>query len=123
MLEVGFDIIATSGTQRFLAEHDLACTKVNKVLEGRPNIVDLIKNGDVQLMINTTEGAKALADSKSLRRAALLAKIPYYTTLAGALAAAQAIAAYRAHSLEVRPLQDYHKPTHDPSSVGRISEA
>jgi carbamoyl-phosphate synthase large subunit len=79
------------------------------VLEGRPNIVDLIKNGDVQIVINTTEGAKALEDSKSLRRAALLAKTPYYTTLAGALAAAQAIAAYRAHSLDVRPLQDYHK--------------
>jgi carbamoyl-phosphate synthase large subunit len=111
LLEVGFDIIATSGTQRFLAEHDIACAKVNKVLEGRPNIVDLIKNGDVQLVINTTEGAKALEDSKSLRRAALLAKTPYYTTLAGALAAAQAIAAYRAHSLDVRPLQDYHKAT------------
>jgi carbamoyl-phosphate synthase large subunit len=109
LVDIGFEIIATGGTQRFLAEHDIACTKVNKVLEGRPNIVDLIKNGDVQLMINTTEGAKALEDSKSLRRAALLAKVPYYTTLAGALAAAQAIAAYRAHSLDVRPLQDYHK--------------
>jgi carbamoyl-phosphate synthase large subunit len=109
LVDIGFEIIATGGTQRFLAEHNLACTKVNKVLEGRPNIVDLIKNGDVQLMINTTEGAKALEDSRSLRRAALLAKVPYYTTLAGALAAAQAIAAYRAHSLDVRPLQDYHK--------------
>jgi carbamoyl-phosphate synthase large subunit len=109
LLDIGFTIVATSGTQRFLAEHGLACAKVNKVLEGRPNIVDLIKNGDVQLMINTTEGAKALEDSKSLRRAALLAKVPYYTTLAGALVAAQAIAAYRAHSLEVRTLQDYHR--------------
>ncbi len=108
LVDIGFEIIATGGTQRFLAEHDIACARVSKVLEGRPNIVDLIKNGDVQLMINTTEGAKALADSKSLRRAALLARIPYYTTLAGALAAAQAIAAYRAHSLEVRPLQDYY---------------
>jgi carbamoyl-phosphate synthase large subunit len=109
LIDIGFDIIATGGTQRFLAGHDLACTKVNKVLEGRPNIVDPIKNCEVQLVINTTEGAKALEDSKSLRRAALLAKVPYYTTLAGALAAAQAIAAYSAHSLEVRPLQDYHK--------------
>jgi carbamoyl-phosphate synthase large subunit len=109
LIDIGFTIVATSGTQRFLAEHGLACAKVNKVLEGRPNIVDLIKNGDVQLVINTTEGAKALEDSKSLRRAALLAKVPYYTTLAGALVAAQAIAAYRAHSLEVRTLQDYHR--------------
>jgi carbamoyl-phosphate synthase large subunit len=109
LIDIGFEIIATSGTQRFLAANGLACSKVNKVLEGRPNVVDLIKNGDVQLVFNTTEGAKALEDSKSLRRAALLAKVPYYTTLTGALAAAQAIAAYRAHSLDVRTLQDYHK--------------
>ena len=81
--------------------------RVNKVLEGRPHIVDAMTNGEVQLVFNTTEGQAALADFKSIRRAALMGKIPYYTTLAGALAAAQGIAAYRQGDLEVRPLQDY----------------
>jgi carbamoyl-phosphate synthase large subunit len=103
----GFKIIATSGTARYLSEQGIACTKVNKVLEGRPHIVDAIKNGGVQLVFNTTEGAQALADSRSLRRAALLQKVPYYTTLAGAVAAAEAIVAYAAGELEVRPLQSY----------------
>jgi carbamoyl-phosphate synthase large subunit len=70
-------------------------------------VVDAIKNGYVQLVFNTTEGAQALADSRSLRRAALLHKAPYYTTLAGALAAAEGVRAYRAGHLEVRALQDY----------------
>ena len=81
--------------------------KVNKVLEGRPHIVDAIKNGDIQLVFNTTEGAGALSDSRSLRRAALLHKVPYYTTLAGAIAAAEGIKAYLGGDLEVRALQDY----------------
>src|SRR4029077_14326309 len=66
---LGFRVIATSGTQRYLAAAGVACDKVNKVLEGRPHIVDAIKNGEVQLVINTTEGAQALSDSRSLRRA------------------------------------------------------
>ena len=80
---------------------------MKKVLEGRPNIVDRIKDGEVQLVFNTTEGRQSLEDSFSLRRAALLSKVPYYTTTAGALAAAQAIAALRTGALEVRPLQSY----------------
>ncbi|NBN63441.1 carbamoyl-phosphate synthase large subunit [Microvirga tunisiensis] len=104
---LGFRIIATSGTQRYLAEQGIACTKVNKVLEGRPHIVDAIKNGEVQLVFNTTEGAQALSDSRSMRRAALLHKVPYYTTLAGAVAAARGIEAYKTGGLEVRPLQSY----------------
>ncbi len=104
---MGFRVIASSGTKRFLEAAGVAATKVNKVLEGRPNIVDAIKNGEVQLVFNTTEGAQALSDSRSLRRAALLHKVPYYTTVAGAVAAAQGIAAYRTGSLEVRPLQSY----------------
>src|SRR5580704_5531860 len=78
---LGFRIMATSGTQRYLAERGVAADKINKVAEGRPHIVDAIKNGEVQLVFNTTEGATALADSRSLRRAALLHKVPYYTTL------------------------------------------
>ena len=77
------------------------------MLEGRPHIVDAIKNGEVQLVFNTTEGAQALADSRSLRRTALLHKVPYYTTMAGAEAVAEAILALKAGSLEVRPLQSY----------------
>ncbi len=105
----GFSIIATSGTQRFLESQGIECTKINKVIEGRPHIVDAMSNGQVQVVFNTTEGAKALSDSKSLRRAALMHKIPYYTTLAGAVAAARGIEARRTGSLEVRSLQDYFR--------------
>ena len=81
--------------------------RINKFLEGRPHIVDAITNGEVQLVFNTTEGPQALADSRSLRRAALLHKVPYYTTLSGAVAAAQGIKAYLEGDLEVRTLQSY----------------
>ncbi|HEY7666096.1 MAG TPA: carbamoyl-phosphate synthase large subunit [Xanthobacteraceae bacterium] len=107
LVSLGFRIIATSGTQRYLAEQGLPASKINKVLEGRPHIVDAIKNGEVQLVFNTTEGATALADSRPLRRAALLHKVPYYTTLSGAVAAAQGIKAYLGGDLEVRALQSY----------------
>jgi carbamoyl-phosphate synthase large subunit len=107
LVSLGFRIIATSGTQRYLAEQGLPAGRINKVLEGRPHIVDAIANGEVQLVFNTTEGATALADSRSLRRAALLHKVPYYTTLSGAVAAAQGIKAYLGGDLEVRALQSY----------------
>ncbi|MBI3701982.1 MAG: carbamoyl-phosphate synthase large subunit [Afipia sp.] len=107
LASLGFNVIATSGTQRFLAENGLPAVKINKVLEGRPHIVDAITNGEVQLVFNTTEGPQALADSRSLRRGALLHKVPYYTTLSGALAAAQGIRAYLGGDLEVRTLQSY----------------
>ncbi len=103
----GFKVLATGGTFAFLAARGLAATHVKKVLEGRPHIVDAMKNGEVQLVFNTTEGRQSLEDSFSLRRAALMMKIPYYTTTAGALAAAQAIAAQADGPLEVRPLQSY----------------
>ncbi len=107
LVGLGFKVIATSGTLRFLTAHGVPATKINKVLEGRPHIVDAIKNGEVQLVFNTTEGVQALADSKSLRSAALLHKVPYYTTLSGAVAAAQGIKAFLAGDLEVRALQSY----------------
>jgi carbamoyl-phosphate synthase large subunit len=107
LLALGFKIQATGGTSRYLQGHDVPVVKVNKVSEGRPHIVDAIKNGSIQLVFNTTEGAQALADSKPLRRAALLHKTPYYTTLAGSIAAAQGIKAYIDGDLEVRALQDY----------------
>jgi carbamoyl-phosphate synthase large subunit len=107
LAELGFKVIATSGTQKHLVANGIAAQTINKVLEGRPHVVDAIKNGGVQLVFNTTEGAQALADSRSLRRAALLHKVPYYTTLAGAVAAAQGIKAYLGGDLEVRSLQSY----------------
>jgi carbamoyl-phosphate synthase large subunit len=107
LVEQGFKVLATGGTQRFLGEHGIVATKINKVLEGRPHVEDAIRNRQVQLVINTTDGNKAISDSKSLRRATLMQKVPYYTTMAGAEAAAMAITALRAGNLEVRPLQSY----------------
>jgi carbamoyl-phosphate synthase large subunit len=116
LTELGFKILATSGTQRYLAENGVAAVRINKVAEGRPHIVDSIKNGEVQLVFNTTEGATALNDSRSLRRAALLHKVPYYTTLSGAVAAAQGIRAYLGGDLEVCALQSYFGAESDPAS-------
>ncbi|MFC3079759.1 carbamoyl-phosphate synthase large subunit [Phenylobacterium terrae] len=107
MVERGFRILATGGTCDYLAEKGLKVERVKKVLEGRPHIVDAMKNGEVQLVFNTTEGKQSLADSFEIRRSALMMKIPYFTTAAGALAAAQAIAATAEDTLEVRPLQAY----------------
>ncbi len=107
MKQLGFNIIATSGTQKYLEQRGIECKKINKVLEGQPHIVDAIKNGEVDMVINTTKGTKAISDSKTLRRAALLGKIPYYTTIAGAKAAVEGIIAYKRGELGVRPLQDY----------------
>ncbi|MBL8581002.1 MAG: carbamoyl-phosphate synthase large subunit, partial [Rhizobiaceae bacterium] len=104
---LGFRVLATSGTARFLRENGVEAEKINKVLEGRPHIEDAIRNRQVQIVFNTTDGQKAVSDSKSLRRATLMQKVPYYTTMAGAAAVAEAIAALKAGSLEVRPLQSY----------------
>jgi carbamoyl-phosphate synthase large subunit len=105
LIAKGFRVIATGGTCAYLREQGLEVEFVKKVLEGRPNIVDVMKNGEVQLVINTTEGKQSLEDSFSLRRTALMGKIPYYTTTAGALAAAQAVGVEG--DLEVRSLQSY----------------
>ncbi|HTZ77156.1 MAG TPA: carbamoyl-phosphate synthase large subunit, partial [Stellaceae bacterium] len=107
LVEMGFALVATRGTATYLKAAGLAVEEVNKVLEGRPHIVDQMLSGEVQLIFNTTEGAQAIADSFSLRRTALTIGIPYYTTIAGARAAVQAIAALRAGSLEVASLQSY----------------
>ncbi|MFN9336843.1 MAG: hypothetical protein ACK6DJ_10445, partial [Alphaproteobacteria bacterium] len=83
------------------------CEVVNKVLEGRPHCVDAIKSGDIQLVINTTGGGQSVSDSFDIRRSALTQGVPHYTTLAGARAAVHAIAALRAGTLDVAPLQAY----------------
>ncbi|MFA4940386.1 carbamoyl-phosphate synthase large subunit [Brevundimonas sp.] len=107
LLAEGFTLMATGGTHTYLVEQGLEVGLVKKVLEGRPHIVDAMKNGEVHLVFNTTSGKQSLQDSFSLRRTALMMKIPYYTTTAGALAAAQAIGAIKAGDLDVRPIQDY----------------
>ncbi|MFC3229696.1 carbamoyl-phosphate synthase large subunit [Marinibaculum pumilum] len=107
LVELGFAVVATGGTARFLRQQGLQIEQVNKVMEGRPHIVDLMKNEDVVLVINTSEGAQAIADSFTLRRTALMNRIPYFTTVAGARAAVQAIAATNESQLEVNPLQSY----------------
>jgi len=107
LVDNGFKVMATSGTADFLNEQGFEVQQVNKVAEGRPHIEDAIRNRQVQLVINTTEGAKTISDSKSLRRAALMQKVPYFTTMSGSLSTAQAIAALKAGNLEVHPLQSY----------------
>ncbi|WP_040304429.1 carbamoyl-phosphate synthase large subunit [Ahrensia sp. R2A130] len=107
LTDLGFTILATGGTQRVLEEAGIACTRINKVLEGRPHIEDAIRNRQVDLIFNTTEGAKALSDSRSLRQAALMNKVPYYTTVSGSIAAVDAIEAMINGEIDVRPLQEY----------------
>ncbi len=109
LLAMGFSLIATGGTARHLAAEGLPVEPIKKVREGRPHIVDAMKSDQIQLVFNTTEDAKAIADSFELRRTALVNAIPYYTTVAGAGAAVQAISALKTGQLEVAPLQDYFK--------------
>jgi carbamoyl-phosphate synthase large subunit len=105
MIEQGFTIIATRGTAKWLTENGITCEMVNKVYEGRPNIVDRMKNGDVHVVMNTTTNSQAVTDSKEIRRVALYDKIPYFTTAAGANCAARAIKVQAEEQIEVRPLQ------------------
>jgi carbamoyl-phosphate synthase large subunit len=108
LVELGFRLIATGGTQKYLADAGVPVERVNKVAEGRPHIVDRIVDGEVAFVINTTEGWQSLKDSQSIRASALNARVPYFTTAAASVAAAEAIAALRARPLEVRSLQDYY---------------
>ncbi len=107
LLEMGFKIMATGGTADYLQQKGLDVSRVNKVLEGRPHIVDALKNGEIQLVFNTTEGAQSVKDSRSIRTTALAQKIPCITTAAGARASVRAIEAMSAGDLDVAPLQSY----------------
>ncbi len=109
LLDMGFDIVATRGTAARIRDAGLPVRVVNKVLEGRPHCVDAIRSGEIQLVINTASGAQSVADSFDIRRSALTHGIPHYTTVAGARAAVHAIAAIRAGTLEVTPLQAYFR--------------
>jgi carbamoyl-phosphate synthase large subunit len=103
----GFRLLATDGTAGYLRSHGLPVERINKVLQGRPHCVDAMKSGDIQLVFNTVAGAQSVADSFSLRQAALLGNIPYCTTVAAARAAVAAISALAQGELEVAPLQSY----------------
>ena len=107
LIDLGFSLMATRGTADYLAGEGLAIEAVNKVADGSPHCVDAMTNGNIQLVFNTTEGAQAIADSFSLRRATLVHHIPYHTTVSGCRAMVQAIAALAADSLDVAPLQSY----------------
>ena len=106
--ELGFTIMATEGTHRFLAEKGIETQPISKLDLGRPNLVDAIKSGHIQLLVNTPSGKKGSADSSNIRKAAIKYKIPYISTTAAAIAAARGIAARREGSPEVRSLQSYH---------------
>jgi carbamoyl-phosphate synthase large subunit len=105
--EMGFRILATRGTAARLREAGLEVSVINKVLEGRPHCVDAIKSGEIQLVINTASSGQSVTDSFDIRRSALIQQVPHYTTMAGARAAVHAIAALRAGTLDVAPLQSY----------------
>jgi carbamoyl-phosphate synthase large subunit len=107
-IECGFTVCATGGTADYLLAQGIEVERVNKVAQGRPHIVDKIKDGEIQLIFNTTEGWQSLKDSEEIRRSALAAKVSQYTTAAGSVAVAQAIASLQQRPLEVRPLQDYY---------------
>jgi carbamoyl-phosphate synthase large subunit len=107
LTEMGFSILATRGTAARIRDAGLPVNVVNKVLEGRPHCVDAIRSGDIQMVINTSQGAQSTADSFDIRRNALTHGIPHYTTIAGARAAVHAIASLKAGTLEVAPLQSY----------------
>ncbi|MBT4906242.1 MAG: carbamoyl phosphate synthase large subunit, partial [Rhodospirillaceae bacterium] len=104
---MGFDILATDGTAAVLIAAGLDVQRVNKVMQGRPHIVDAMKNGDVHLVFNTTEGTAEILDSRGLRQTAVSNRISYHTTVAGARATVAAISALRAAPLDVMPLQSY----------------
>lgn len=113
LADLGFAIVATGGTADYLAAQGVPVDRVNKVAQGRPHIVDRIRDGDIAMVFNTTEGWQSLKDSESIRASALALKIPYFTTAPASVAAARAIAGMRGQSLEVRPLQAYYSQSHN----------
>jgi carbamoyl-phosphate synthase large subunit len=106
--ELGFTVVATVGTAAFLRKNGVPSETVLKINEGRPNVADHIKNGEISLVINTPLGAQSQADSSYIRRAALVYNIPYFTTLAAARAVTHAVSHLIADELTVRSLQEYH---------------
>jgi carbamoyl-phosphate synthase large subunit len=106
--ELGFEIMATHGTHKFLAEHGFSCKPINKMHEGRPNIVDAITNKEIQLVINTPVGKLGKYDDSYIRKAAIKYKAPYITTIAAAIATTKGIEAFKQGRGSVKSLQEYH---------------
>ncbi|MBU0800444.1 MAG: carbamoyl phosphate synthase large subunit, partial [Alphaproteobacteria bacterium] len=117
LVDLNFKLVATSGTATFLRASGLPVQMVNKVMEGRPNIVDAVINGEIHFIINTTKGPQSYADANSIRRMALSYKIPYYTLLSAARAGVQAMRAMRARAFHIAPLQDYFRSSTDDEDV------
>ncbi len=111
LVNAGFEVIATKGTATFLRAQGIQAVPVNKVKEGRPHCVDAIKSNQISLVFNTTFGAQSIIDSFSIRRAALMYNVAYFTTVAGIQAATDAILAIVRETLDVTPLQEYY-PRH-----------
>lgn len=109
LLELGLSVIATRGTAQFLKEHGIDVEVVNKVAEGRPHIVDLIKNKEIHFVINTVSGTQAQKDSFSIRQSALQYKVPFTTTISGAFAAVEAIETLKKKAVNIKSIQEYHK--------------
>ncbi|MEO1248947.1 MAG: ATP-grasp domain-containing protein, partial [Pseudomonadota bacterium] len=109
LIDLGYSLVATHGTASYLRDQGIEVGQVNKVLEGRPHVVDAMIDGRIQMVINTTEGAQAIRDSFDLRRTALTNSIPSFTTVRGAVAAVEALASLAQGQLEVAPLQSYSK--------------
>jgi carbamoyl-phosphate synthase large subunit len=108
LVALGFEVLATAGTHALLGKNGIPSTVVQKVQEGRPSIVDRIKDGDVHFVVNTTAGKREIADSYSIRRETLMKQLPYFTTLTGARAAVGAMEALAQGPVTVRPIQEYH---------------
>jgi carbamoyl-phosphate synthase large subunit len=108
LADSGFRIVATRGTAAFFATHGITAELINKVKEGRPHIVDAIKNNEIAMVFNTTFGADSIVDSFSIRRTTLMHNLAYYTTVAGMCAAVDGILAMQRETLDVTPLQEYH---------------
>ncbi len=109
LLELGLSVIATKGTAKYLEDHGLDVEVVNKVTEGRPHIVDKIKNKEIHFVINTVSGTQAQKDSFSIRQSALQYKVPFTTTIFGATAAVNAIEMLKKKKMNIKPIQEYHK--------------
>jgi carbamoyl-phosphate synthase large subunit len=115
--ELGFELVATEGTQEFLSKHGIASQSILKLHEGRPNIADAIKNGNIHLVINTPIGKSGAHDDSYIRRTAIKYRVPYITTTAAAVAAATGIAAARGTAFPVCALQDYHARIESPDTL------
>ncbi|MCX7987856.1 MAG: carbamoyl-phosphate synthase large subunit [Thermodesulfovibrio sp.] len=112
-IEMGFTVIATNGTAKFLIERGLNVERINKLQEGRPHVLDLIKNKQINFIINTVFGKQAQRDSMYIRRGALQYKIPYTTTISGASAIVKAIKRLKEHPVGIKPIQEYHREVHE----------